>query len=53
MPFVLVTAVTSETEITQLANGMHCWPDMTIKIIIKNTTSAFKLKKINLLILTK
>ena len=31
----MVPAVTSETEITQLANGMHYWPDVTIKIIIR------------------
>ena len=46
MPFVLIPTVTSEMEIAQLANGMHCWPDVTIKIIIKNTTLVFKLKKL-------
>ena len=54
MPLILVPTVTSEMKIAQLANGMHCWPDVAIKIIKKNTTSAFKFKKkINLLILTK
>ena len=53
MLLVLAPAITLETEIAQLANGMHCWSDMAIKIIIKNATSTFKLKKINLLILTK
>ena len=41
-----VPAVILETEIAQLVNGMHCWPDVAIKIIIKNATSAFKLKKL-------
>ena len=53
MPLVLVPAFISETEIAQLANGMHCWPDVAIKIIIKNAMSVFKLKKLFLLILTK
>ena len=53
MPLHLVPAVTSETKIAQLANDMHSWLDVAIKIIIKNATSIFKLKKINLLILTK
>ena len=53
MPLVLVPVVTLKMKIAQLANGMHCWPDVAIKIIIKNGMSAFKLKKIDLLILTK
>ena len=46
---VLVRVVTSETEKADMANGrinniklMSTWP----KLIIKNTTSAFKLKKL-------
>ena len=32
---VLIPVVTSETEIAQLTNDMHYWPDVAIKIIIK------------------
>ena len=53
---ILVPIVTSEIEKADVANDrinntklMSTWP----KLIIKNATSAFKLKKINLLILTK